>query len=85
MKNGVLYGARPLNNCWGIHVVTVRNGAVETEDLNQMPWPTREMAIAKAKSAAISEAEREGMKVVGEIAGDVRPGSMVGCYYRGAA
>jgi len=71
-KSGVYYGARVIPGGFGIHVLTFRNNSLETEDINQTPWPTREQALDRAKRSAVCEAEREGLKVIGEIVADAR-------------
>lgn len=68
-KTGVEYGVRPLGDRFGIWVKYWRNGQLETEDTNTTPWPTRAVALERAKQSAENGARQEGMKVLGQIAG----------------
>lgn len=56
----VTYATRPLpGGKFGIRVKTYRDGSLETDNMNELPWPTKALAFERARQAAESELERE--------------------------
>lgn len=58
----IQYGTRELpNGKHGIAVDVIRNGHTETQDRNTTPWPTRAIALDRAKRAAEAAGEQENI------------------------
>lgn len=56
----VTYATRPLpGGKFGIRVKTFRDGALETDDMNETPWPDQGTAFVRARRTAESTLERE--------------------------
>lgn len=56
----VRYSTRALSGGgFGIHVLTYRDGSLETEDMNTTPWPTAKVAMVRAARSAAATLERE--------------------------
>lgn len=56
----VCYGTRRLpGGKFGIHILTYRNGSLETEDMNTTPWPDAGAAFVMARRWAEATLERE--------------------------